>query len=376
MPITIRQLALTSVSFLTSQLILIIVLQFSGFNYLDSNTWSRWDSGHYVAIAQNGYNYFPCAGKFGYPLDASEMCGNTGWFPGYPLLLKLFSFINTDLVLVGRIISKIGYFISILMVVILHRIERFTFKNIVYLLIPTFCFGFIYYNAVFPISTTLAFSLVGLFLFLQGKHLLSGLFALVVSILYPTGFLLSVALAFTLFIRELRNGMLKNLTRGIPILFGGGLGVVLTFLFFQLQVDDWTAFMQVQSKYKHGIHNPIESIINMINSISFDQFSLNDAILWQSVFVLLGYFMLSFFFFRKRLYREDLYMFSYLFTTIFLVFPWIVGGNLSMYRAESLLFPFALMLKDIKCLWMIILLIIELSIGVIMSHLFFTSVLI
>ena len=87
----------------------------------------------------------------------------------------------------------------------------------------------------------------------------------------------------------------------------------------------------------------------MLKDISFNSFSLKDIITLQSVLVILGYL---------------------------LIFPWVVGGNLSMYRAESLLLPFVFLLKDVKIQWTISILAILVSIGGVMSYLFFTSVLV
>ncbi len=372
----INQLVLTSIAFLITQVMLISVLHILNLSYFDSELWLRWDSGHYLAIAQKGYEFFPCAGKFGYPVDATEMCGNTGWFPGYPLIIKLFSFVIEDIILLGGLISKIFYFSSLLTILVILNIEKISFKNIVYLLLPAFFFGFIYYNAIFPISITLFFSLQGFYLFIKRKYWLTGFCCLVVSFLYPTGFLLSFAFALSIFIREIKEGKIKDLINCIPIFFCGGMGVVLAFLIFHIQVDDWTAFMQVQSKYGHGLHNPIKNVGNMLRKVSFNHLSLNDVIILQSVLIIIGYILLSCFFFIKKLYHHDLYLLSYLYVTLFLIFPWVVGGNLSMYRAESLLLPFVFFLKDFKTKWMISLLACLVGIGGVMSYLFFTSVLI
>ncbi len=114
----------------------------------------------------------------------------------------------------------------------------------------------------------------------------------------------------------------------------------------------------------------------MLRKISFNHFTLNDIIIIQSILVILGYILISFSFFLKKLYRSELYLFSYLFITLFLIFPWVVGGNLSMYRAESILMPCVFLFKDLKTPWIITLLAIMVSIGGIMSYLFFTSVLV
>jgi hypothetical protein len=113
----INKLGLTSIAFLIPQLMLLFVLHILDLSYFEAEVWLRWDSAHYLAIAKDGYELFPCAGKFGYPINATEMCGNAGWFPGYPFLIKLFSYIITDPTFVGGLLSKTFYFLSILMIV-------------------------------------------------------------------------------------------------------------------------------------------------------------------------------------------------------------------------------------------------------------------
>ena len=372
----INQLVITSLVFLLTQLFLMAVLNILHMSYFDSGVWLRWDSGHYLTIANEGYEFFPCAGKFGYPLDATDMCGNTGWFPGYPFLIKLLSYIIADTTFLGGFLSKVFYFMSLFLILVISGIDKISVKNIIYLSLPAFSFGFIYYNAIFPISTVLFFSLLGFYFFFKRKIWLTGLCCTIVSFLYPTGFLLSFVFAISIFIREEEKKNIRKISKCLIPLFFGGIGVVLAFLVYQIQVDNWAAFIQVQSKYGHSFHNPIKSVGKMLSKFSFNPFTLINVIIIQSVLVIIGYFSLSYYFFTKKLYRTDLYLVSYLYVSLFFLFPWIVGGNLSMYRAESLLFPFVFLLKDLKISWNISILTIMISIGGIMSYFFFTKVLV
>ena len=49
--------------------------------------WLRWDSFHYLSIAKDGYTAQTC-GEF--------ICGNTGWFPLYPALIRLVAAAGTS----------------------------------------------------------------------------------------------------------------------------------------------------------------------------------------------------------------------------------------------------------------------------------------
>ena len=45
-----------------------------------------WDVEHYLSISEIGYESFPCVEGVHFP--AGEICGNVGWYPGWPLVVK------------------------------------------------------------------------------------------------------------------------------------------------------------------------------------------------------------------------------------------------------------------------------------------------
>src|SRR5690348_5428499 len=68
----------------------------SGHDPLRASNWARWDSGYYEAIAHHGYSMHRCA--LGEGLNArARWCGNTAWFPGYPLLIAAISAIGVSI---------------------------------------------------------------------------------------------------------------------------------------------------------------------------------------------------------------------------------------------------------------------------------------
>ena len=142
--IVLNQIILVLTVFVISQIILSLVLQYSGGNYFNSANWLRWDSGHYLQIAKNGYEFFPCAGKFGFPLDSKDMCGNTGWFPGYPLLIKFFTLFYNDAILIAGIISKLFYVLSLFLVLKISNLNNVSIRNLLFLSIPAFSFSYIF----------------------------------------------------------------------------------------------------------------------------------------------------------------------------------------------------------------------------------------
>lgn len=376
MNIFFKQLLLTCFAFLLAQFVLACILYFIDVPYLNPLNWYRYDSAHYLSIAQEGYTFFPCNGDFNLPTDSNYMCGNAGWFPGYPILLKLMSLTKVNTILISGVVSKLFYFLSLLLITIIAKINNFSLKNILFLLFPTFFFSFIYYNAIFPISAVLFFSLLGFHFHLNNKRWALGCCCFLAALLYPTGFLLSFVFALHILLNKNDSQKKKFLNLLIPLSFGG-IGVLLTFLIFHIQVGDWTAYMQVQAKYGHSLQSPIKNVGNMLKRISTDIFSWNNIIILQSIIIITSFFGLSIYFFKKKLHTNKLFLLSYIFVFLFLVFPWAVGGSgMSMYRAESLLIPFVFFLKDIKTFWKISILMLLIPFGIITSYLFFTNVLI
>ena len=45
-----------------------------------------WDICHYQSIAERGYEVYPCDPAVHYPMG--DICGNVGWFPGWPLVIS------------------------------------------------------------------------------------------------------------------------------------------------------------------------------------------------------------------------------------------------------------------------------------------------
>jgi len=370
------QIILSLFVFILSQILITLILNYLGFVYFDSSNWLRWDSGHYLNIANNGYEFFPCAGKYGYPENSNDLCGNTGWFPGYPILIKLINLIfKFDFVCIAGVLSKIFYFFSLLLVLIIAEVKRFSLKNIFFLSIPAFSFSFIYYNAIFPISSVLFFVLTALYFFTKDKIWMTAFFCMLASFFYPTGFLLSLVFAICILFRNTLS-IKQKFNKVVILTIMGGLGLAFVFLIFQIAVNDWSAFIQVQSKYGHGLHNPVKSIMFSMKKAFFQEYAIQNFIYYQSFIVILGYIALSVYFFFYRLYKIELYLWSYIYITFFLLFPWTVGGNLSMYRAESLLLPFVFFTKDLRMIWTTTILILLLFLGIPLSYLFFTNILI
>ncbi len=137
-------------------LILIPVVTGEGFwrafpNNLFLDGWSRWDSGWYIDIAQNGYSDI-----------LQNVYLNTAFFPIYPLLIKGLQFLLQNYSLSGMIISNFSLLASC---IFLNKLisEKFDAsiaqKSILLLLFNPFSFFFsaVYTESLFLLAVTLVF---------------------------------------------------------------------------------------------------------------------------------------------------------------------------------------------------------------------------
>ena len=66
-------------------------------------TWGRWDTGQYLSIAKDGYVFERCVGVAN--RGPEDWCGNSGWFPLYPYMMRVGSWTGLGYDTVGRAIS-------------------------------------------------------------------------------------------------------------------------------------------------------------------------------------------------------------------------------------------------------------------------------
>ena len=258
---------------------------------------------------------------------------------------------------------------------LLFNFKRITLKSGVLMGVAAFTFGSIYYQAIFPISMFLTLALLALYGYKTNRLWLMIVGSMAASFTYSTGFLLPVALGIGILLTKDRP-VRARVKRAALINGLGALTVLFYFAILQIEVGDWQAFIKVQSVYGHGIESPIKRIGHRIEEMPRPVFQLANVPHLQSGLVLAGYLLLSFFFWTKKVLRTPFLIMLYAYVSLYILFPWTVGGNLSMYRAESLLLPSVFFLAKVKTRYTIAYLLILMAVWLPMSYLFFTNVLV
>ncbi|MDQ1716787.1 MAG: hypothetical protein QOE89_740 [Pseudonocardiales bacterium] len=237
---------------------------YSGIDLFRPASWGRWDSGHYARIAQDGYTAsWHCSGHSLPPHlpPGNYLCGTIGWFPGYPALGRLISWLPG--VTVGAALLAIAWVGWFLVLVLMWRLladARSVWTRRVCLAVATFAPAQVYFAALFPISMCIAGILgcsYAAFRTTSRTALVLGVLGgLVAGFSYFTAVVTGPAIIVAALISLRGRRRLRALACGLAPLVGFG-GVLLT---MQISVGIWNAYFISAKKYGIAPHSPLQSL--------------------------------------------------------------------------------------------------------------------
>jgi len=239
---------------------------YSGWDLFSPHSFARWDSGQYTRIARLGYHAsWNCHAKT-LPVHmppGDYLCGNTGWFPGYPAAMRVVSSITSmSISTAGLVIAWVSWYIVLVLMWQLLSTARSTPTRWVCLLIAAFFPGQIYFAALFPMSLAIAGILGCLYIALRTSRPALAWVGFVAGFVagysYVTAIVLVPALLITCLVMPRDRRTLQAL---IPALgAAAGFGAVL--IQMQHSVGLWNAYFLSARKYNVGAHQPVETLIN------------------------------------------------------------------------------------------------------------------
>lgn len=372
----IHRFALAVFGFLIVHVVFWVLLRVFGYSFWNIDNWLRFDSWHYLAILEKGYELFPCPENTDLNSPNLIWCGNTGWFYGLPLLCEPFVYLFGHSKWVLTIVVNLFSLLSVFWILKLSGFNSINVKSIVFTLLIAFYWSFFYQHAVFPVSGTVFFMLLAIDAHLKGRLYLVLMACFLASFFYPTGFLLAAAFVLLKLIQQRSN--LKNAIKPtlLYLIFGLG-GMLVFFVMLYFKVGDFMGFVKVQAKYGHGFHNPLLLMKHSLNLLVKTQNPKDYFVVIQSFLILLFFVFLSFNFFKRRMFENQLYLTVYTISVFYLIFPWVIGGELlSLYRAEALLLPSVILLKGTAIKVQLAILCLLLAIGIPMYYLYIDNFLI
>lgn len=343
-------------------------------SYFDSSTWSRWDSFHYESIARSGYSIADTLNSDGH------LIGNAAWFPAYSWAQSLFinsSSTQGEYFIVGSILPKLFFIGILILVATLLGFNQVNIRAILVMLLTCFWAGAIFYHANYPISMLVFWILLAIYCFKTELYYGLMVCCFLAAITYSTGFLLGCAIALAFAISEKKWDIKRFVILGLQYVLPSLLGVLLVIYVQKTQTGHWDAFFQVQANYGNGGFNFFlfkwgEQMSNITKSIQRGNHKWIYYI--QTVVVVIGYMYFVVKSYKHKWLNTPIDTLVFVIVTTYLIFPWTIGGNLSMYRVESILVPAVFLIDKYihpKIQWGYLVVLIVISFQI--NYLFFTN---
>jgi hypothetical protein len=251
----------------------------TGHNPLAASSWDRSDSVHYEAIARHGYELHHCAPGEGMNARV-RWCGDTAWFPGYPLLLAGASAVGIPLEPAGVAISWLAWAATLVLLwrwFLPHRLGP--------LACAAFAPGLVYLYAIFPLSLVTLAAVVFM-RHLERSPRVAGVAGAVAALAYPLGVaLVPLVTIVHLWQRRHSRGLV---VRGL-VLAGPALLCALALVVAQrLQTGRWTAYFDLANTYG-GLHDPVTSLTDWLRVLwqAANPFGYALVPVWQLLLVTL-----------------------------------------------------------------------------------------
>jgi hypothetical protein len=334
-------------------------------------TWGRWDTGLYLSIADKGYEFVPCVGVAN--RGPGDFCGNSGWFPGYPYLMRLGSWFGPNLDTAGRLISFVAMLVawSALWFGFLRR--RAFVAGMLGMAVAAVFPSSVYYGAIFPISTMLAAVMLALVCLDRQRWLLAGLCGAVAAVVYPSGVLIgSIAIVpfTTLAIGDVRARVRATVAVAAPV----ALAYMAVLANFQRAVGAWDAWYKTSASYNLEPTFPLEMIRRQVEKMGNDA---QPGIIGVQTLLIAAMVLAAVWIVVTQHHELTLGERGAAVLCVFLwLIPLTLGGDLSLYRAESLLLPIVILLSRLRMPVVAMLAVVCVPVAYKMAQLFFDATLI
>lgn len=246
-------------AFVLSKIVVLFSFPEYGMDVFQPVFWARWDSGLYFSIAEKGYEAFPCWTQFtAYPPGSPDLCGNCGWMPGFPILLRMLMWFGIPPV------AGAQWIVNLLLPAWFAFIYRWVApgnalpRKLLLMALAACWPGSVYLHAAFPIVLYLLLSAGFLDNLMRGRYGMAAIWGALAAIAYSTGFFLALLAGPLLLIRHWGKwkALLRSLIAPLSVLASFGI-----FLLVQWKMTGIPfAFFVTQSKYGHGINSPLKML--------------------------------------------------------------------------------------------------------------------
>jgi hypothetical protein len=323
----------------------------AGFDWFLVRTHARWDSGNYLSIARHGYTLAHCVPRATSPFTTGEWCGTVGWFPLYPLAMRMVGALGLGAPRAGLLLAELFALGSLGLVWWLLGASPRP-ADLACLALAAVFPGSIYEHALFPVSLAVGAGLAFLVLASRRRWTAAGVAGAASAAAYQTGVLLAAVAPIWLLLARRRLGLDPGAAVGRAVQTGAlvALGLLAVMGLQQAETGRWDGVLLVEAKYGTGLHDPAATFArNAVRqapppgaaarspagqAAPRDQFRLVTVIAVVAVAATLA-----------AGERTPLEGATLVYVVLFWLAPLVAGGHLAQYRVHALLTPSVLLLR-------------------------------
>jgi hypothetical protein len=363
-------------AFLLSKAVILLSFPEHGWEIFQPVFWARWDSGLYFSIAEKGYEAFPCWTQFKeYPPGSPDLCGNCGWMPGFPMLLRALMYFGIP-PLEGAM-----WIVNLLLPLWFGRVYSWiapgnsAIRRGLFMALAACWPGSVYLHAAFPIVLYLVLSAGYIDNLLRGRYGRAAVWGCFAAIAYSTGFFLALLAGPLLLFRHWGQwkALFQSLIAPFAVLASFGI-----FLLVQWKMSGIPfAFFVTQSKYGHGINSPLKMLgilwERAQKAVSFDH-AFPDYFAVGMTLLVLAALVYSVLMWRHQ--RKEEAIFSVSFLLLFWLVPMSMSPYLAFHRQSIAGANWMRMGSGLKTWALVALLCLSLAVAVYLNRLFMMNLLI
>ena len=306
-------------------------------------SWCQGDSGHYLSIAARGYVLEPCGASLGASLNDEPACGNVGWLPGYPLVVRVLRGLGIGVRPAALAVALLGGVAALRLLWSLALgpgggPSRTPALGL--LLAAAFFPGAFYQHAVFPVSLFMVLALLCLEALSRGRWLAAGVAGAGAAFTYSSGiFLVLVAGLWCL-----GGGASGRFWRrfGPALAIGGAiaLGLCAALAWQRIAVGAWDGFFRLQAAYGHSLHNPVATWWGRVSRLLPPGGEARSVLPAAQTLLVTGWMLtLAAGGLHARGHLARMERVALVYSGVFWLLPLVLGAGLALHRAEALLLP-------------------------------------
>lgn len=240
--------------------------------------WGQWDTGWYISVARFWY---------GKDVIINRAC-NYGFFPLYPLLMKIAAFFTRNYFLAGLLVSNAAFLAACVLLVKLVRLDYGEKIGLDTLKIAFFFPTAFILSGVFMESLYLALALGCFYCAKKERWALAGVCGFFLALTRPEGFLITLPLLY-LYLAQ-RGFSLRSLRPHVLFLLLPFLGVVTFAAYTHYRMGDWFAYIHANKYWDYEIMNPFVNIANALFNCHVPAFAFGAVFFLAAVLIVTGCF--------------------------------------------------------------------------------------